>query len=242
MWPLLRKELLQVRRSRGALISGTLLPLLLMIVMPMMQLGSLRTLPDQSLRLNGGTGPLPADFTRPDHVLTRFLLPLLIAVTGLIAPSVAAAYTVVAEHERRTLDLLVALPVRVGDVLLAKLLAVLALSACVVVPLFVVDAAAVLWLGLAGPLDVAELALVLLAAMVCSLGESLLLALLARDLRTTNNLNGALLAPITLAIVAILLVAPAPARLPAVAGMLLLAATFAFATAWRFLSFERYLS
>ena len=42
---------------------------------------------------------------------------MMVAIGGLIVPSVAASYTVIAERERRTIELLVALPVSVGDIL-----------------------------------------------------------------------------------------------------------------------------
>jgi ABC-2 type transport system permease protein len=232
--PLLRKELLQVRRSRGALLSGILLPLLLMVIMPGFQLASLRSVRE--------TGPLPGELSDPQELFTGFLLPLVVALSGLIVPSVAATYTVVAEHERRTLELLVALPVRVGDVLLAKMLAMLILAVGVAVPLFAIDAVAVVLLGLGDGGYIVQLLLVLLAALVCSVCEALVLALVARDLRTTNNLNGALITPATLVMVAILLGLPPAVRLPALAAFLLVLAVIAYVCAWRWLSFERYLS
>jgi ABC-2 type transport system permease protein len=232
--PLLRKELLQVRRSRGALLSGILLPLLLMVVMPGFQLASLRSVRD--------AGPLPADLADPQQLFTGFLLPLVVALSGLIVPSVAATYTVVAEHERGTLELLVALPVRAGEVLLAKMLAMLILAVGVAVPLFAIDAVAVVLLGLGDASYLIQLLAVLVAALVCSVCEALVLALLARDLRTTNNLNGALITPLTVIMVAILLGAPPAVRLAALAAFLLLLALVAYLCAARWLTFERYVS
>ena len=240
--PLVRKELLHVRRSRGALLSGTLLPLLLMVVMPGLQLASLRAVQGElGGAVKDSAAPLAADLAEPEQLLTHFLLPLVVALSGLIVPSVAASYTVVAEHEHRTLELLVALPVRATDVLLAKMLAMLVLAVGVAVPLFALDAAAIVWLGLGDLVFVAGLLLVLLAALACSVCESLVLALLARDLRTTNNLNGALLTPVTIASVAVLLSAPPALRLLGLAALLLALAALALTVAWRWLTFERYL-
>jgi ABC-type transport system involved in multi-copper enzyme maturation permease subunit len=185
---------------------------------------------------------LPGELSDPQQLFTDFLLPLVVAISGLVVPSVAATYTVVAEHERRTLELLMALPVRAADVLLAKMLAMLVLAVAVALPLFAIDAVAVLLLGLSEPAYVLELLLVLLAALICSVCEALVLALVARDLRTTNNLNGALITPVTLAIVAILLGAPPSLRLPALAVFLLLLAGVAYTCAARWLTFERYLA
>jgi hypothetical protein len=72
--------------------------------------------------------------------------------------------------------------------------------------------------------------------------EALVLALLARDLRTTNNLNGALVTPVTALLVTILLGAPPSVRLLGVAGLLAVVAALAYVVAARWLSFERYLS
>lgn len=240
--PLLRKELLHVRRSRGALLSALLLPLLLMVVMPAFQLASLRALQEQVPLSSLPATALPSDLFDPDTFMLQFLLPLVVAISGLIVPSVAATYTVVAEHEHRTLDLLMALPVRVVDMLAAKMLAMLVLGVSVALPLFAIDAAVILSLGLADVAYLAGLLLLLLAALVCSVCESLVLALLARDLRTTNNLNGALLTPVTAIMVAILLAVPAPARLLAVTALLLAVAAVALGVAWRYLTFERYLA
>ena len=227
MRALLRKELLQVRRSRGALVSGTLLPLLLLVILPASQVATLRSVPEA------------AD---AQGLLTGFLLPLMVALSGLVVPSVAATYTVVSEHERRTLQLLMALPVQAADLVRAKMLAMLVLAVCVAVPLFAVDGVAVVVLGLGDLAYVLELLVVLLAALACSVCEALVLALLARDLRTTNNLNGALVTPVTLALVGILLGAPPGVRLPLVAGLLALLGGIAYVVAARWLTFERYLA
>jgi ABC-2 type transport system permease protein len=220
--------LLQVRRNRGALISGILLPLLLMVIMPGFQLASLRSVRDVE--------------PSAEELFTSFLVPLLVAISGLIVPSVAASYTVVTEHERRTLELLVALPVRAADVLLAKMLAMLTLAFSVAVPLLVVDAVALVLLGLADLGYVLELLLVLVAALVCSVCEALVLGLVARDLRTTNNLNGVMLVPIMLVLVGILLGFPPGWRLPGMAAFLAVLGSGAYLFASRWLSFERYLS
>ena len=246
MWqrvgPLVRKEVRQVRRSRGALLSATLLPLLLLVFTPAIQLLSLQAAAAQ--------GPLPVHvpggapyeiLADPVALFGRFLFPLFLILGGLIVPSVAATYTVVGERERRSLELLLSLPVRVGDILVAKLLTMLALAGCVVLPLYALDAAALLWLGILGWADVGMLVLVLLAALAYAVGEALLLALLARDLRTAQNLNGALLLPITALSGAVLLLTPAPFQYLAVIGVLLLGAGVCIVLGLRWLTFERYL-
>src|SRR5260221_10118977 len=118
------------------------------------------------------------------------MLPTFVALAGIMVPSVAAVHTIVVERERRSVELLIALPVRVRDILLAKLAATLALCAAILIPLFVLDAAGLLLMDLLGAADVLLMLLVLLAALCCSISMALLVALLARDFRTANNLNG----------------------------------------------------
>jgi ABC-type Na+ efflux pump permease subunit len=203
---LLRKELSQVRRSRSAIVSSTLLPFFLMVVSPTGQFLALSTLPPSASNLPPGLAGVPglADSSDPTEVFTHFLMPLFIALSGLLIPSVMATYTVVAERERRTIELLLALPVGVGDILGAKLIAMLTMGVLVVLPFFCFDAVALLALHLATPDYVMLLLVMLAAALCCSTGMALLLGLLARDHRTANNLNGALLAPLMALIVIIL--------------------------------------
>lgn len=221
---LVAKELRELRRSRGALASATLIPTFLLLVMPLGQF--------LALRFDGG----------PTDVFTRFLLPLFVAVGGLIVPAMTATYTVVAERERRSLELLMALPVRVGDILLAKLLTLLIVSGLTVVPLFVVDAATLLAFGVIGMGDVALLTLVLMAGTSASIGMALLMALLARDYRTANNLFGAILGPLVIATVVILMGWAGWPRLVVLASLLLGVGAIATIAALRWVTFERYLT
>jgi ABC-2 type transport system permease protein len=247
MWqrlgPLLTKELRQVRRSRGALLSTTLLPLLLLVVTPGLQLFSLRAAAAQG-GLPSGTikGPFPPDlFDDPQVLFARFLFPLFLILGGLIVPSVAATYMVIGERERRSLELLLSLPVRVGDILLAKLMAILVLAGLVVLPLFALDATTLLVWRLVSWTDALLLLLVLLSALAYAVGEALLLALLARDLRTAQNLNGAMLLPTTFLAGAVLLLTPSPFQFVAVSALLVLGAAICLTIGMRWLTFERYL-
>jgi ABC-2 type transport system permease protein len=238
---LVAKELRQLSRSKGALASAALLPLLLLVIVPVGQLFALSAA--GAATIPPGVEPAPGLPVAgdPSAIFLQLLFPLFVTLGGLVAPSVAATYTVVAERERRTLELLMALPVRVGDILAAKLLAMLALAAGVTLPLFLLDAAALLYTGIAGPGYVAALLGVLLAALACSVGLALLLALLARDFRTANNISGALLGPLILMTMVVLIGAPGQWRLLALIGLLLLTAALALVAARRWLTFERYL-
>ncbi len=240
---LYRKELRQVRRSRGALMSATLLPLLLMLVLPLGQLFGLQAGATQTnLPTSGPLPPGLAELSDPVELYLRAMLPLFIALGGLVVPSVSATYTVVAEREKRSIELLLALPVRVRDVLVAKLLAMLTLACAVVVPLFAIDMAVLLSAGLVTLGYAGALFLVLLSALACSVGVALLLALLSRDFRTANNLNGALIGPLILAIMGLMFGVPGDLRLVAEIALLLGVGVAAVVVALRWLTFERYLA
>src|SRR4051794_38587192 len=236
--PLLRKELRQVTRSRGALLSTTLLPMMLLVVVPALQYYTLVVMPsDDSLRrVPVGRTPL-GQSSDPQILFSQLLLPLFVSLAGLIVPSVAATYTVVGERERRSLDLLVALPVRASDILWAKLLAILVLALAVVLPMFLFDAVVLTGLGALAPGDAAALLVVLCSALTYAVGAALLLALLARDLRTAQNLNGALLVPAVAVTTAILFGVPAELRYLALTLVYLLGAALAVTISLRWLTF-----
>jgi ABC-2 type transport system permease protein len=242
---LLGKELRQVRRSRAALASATLLPLFLMTVLPLGQLFLARSAPppEQAPASRVGVPPGMVDVANDQtQLLVSVMLPLFIVVGGLVVPSISATYTVVAEREKRSLDLLMALPVSVRDILLAKLLAMLVLAGVVVLPLFAIDMAVLVALGLASAADILLLLVVLAAAIGCSVGVALLLALLARDFRTANNLNGAFIGPLVVAILAIFLLLSGPVRYLLLIVLLVGVGLLAVLAGLRWLTFERYLA
>ena len=242
---LLRKELVQIGRSRGALITATLLPLLVMTVLPILQLLSLRGA-GSAARLDTAGTSLPAAIAEfandPTGFFVRVMLPIFITLGGLLGPSVSATYTVIAERERRSLDLLMALPVSVAEILMAKLLAVLVVAAAVVLPMFAIDMVMLVTLGVLPLVDIVLLLSLLLAALACSIGVALLLALLARDFRTANNLNGAMVGPLILATIGILFLVPGPGRYVLLIILLLLVGAAATEAAMRWVTFERYLA
>jgi ABC-type Na+ efflux pump permease subunit len=149
---------------------------------------------------------------------------------------------VVAERERRSLDLLIALPVTVRDILAAKVLAVLIVTGAVVLPLFAVNAAMMLAQGVIPPVHAALLALVLLGALVGSSGVAFVITLVARDFRAANNLSGILTGPLLLAIAATLGLIPGYTRLVVVAAGLAVLGALCLVAAARWITFERYLS
>ena len=69
-----------------------------------------------------------------------------------------------------------------------------------------------------------------------------MLALLARDFRTANNINGALLGPVILAVLGLLFGLPTPLSYIVLVAVLLAAAAAAVQVGLRWLTFERYLA
>jgi len=239
--PLLWKELRQIGRNRTAVLTAALLPFLILFLAPIQLL--------VSVRLGGGgleqlrSAPVPglADVTEPTQLLLQLLYPMLLVIGGLMLPSLTTTYAIVAERERRSLELLIALPVTVGEILGAKLLAVLVVTAMIGLPYVSVVLALLLVLGVAGPSVIPALLAPFLAAVACSTAISLLLTLLARDFRTANNLNGAFIVPALLLTIATLGAVGGPARTYVLALLLLVLAAVALVAALRWVSFERYL-
>ncbi|HET7770132.1 MAG TPA: ABC transporter permease subunit [Chloroflexota bacterium] len=244
---LVGKELRQLRRSRGAVVSSALLPILLMIIVPLGQLAGFSAAGDASgLSTANASNPanaaILARFERPIGLFTDLLLPLFVAMTGVVVPSVATAYAVVAERERRSIDLLMALPVSVTEVLVAKVLTVFLLALGVTLPLFVIQSTALLIAGVTDVGRVLALLLVLLGSFTCSVGVTFVITILARDYRTANNLSGLQIGPVVLMTPLLLLLLPGPPGFVLLAALLAALGLVALFIAWRWITFERYLA
>jgi ABC-2 type transport system permease protein len=241
---LFRKEWRQLLRSRGAMVTALLLPIILLVLVPGGQMLGLKVGATKPVNLPPGMEVPPGlrEMAENPLAMMRAMLVPFIALGGLIVPSVTASYILITERESRTLELLVALPVRVGQILLAKLLALLSLASSVTLVLFSVDAALILGLGIGSPGFVLALLAVLLTSLTFSTTTALLVSLLARDFRTANNINGLLLGPIILVCFIAMLVVPGP-----VLTSLLLAALFTVGSvvatfvAMKVITFERLL-
>ena len=237
---LFRKEVRQFLRSRQAVLTGLLLPALLMVVAPGLQLLSVN---NARTRSNIPTVvPGLIGINDVSSIFLYFTFPLFVVLAGLMTPSLAAVHTVISERERRSIELLVALPVSVADIVTAKVGANLAVAAVTLAPLFAVDAAVILLVTTAGPLFVLAAFLVLLSALTASIGVSLLLALVARDFRTANNLNGAFVLPTMIVTGLCVTLVPGLWRFLVLAALLLAMGGAASWIALRWLTFERYLS
>ena len=67
-------------------------------------------------------------------------------------------------------------------------------------------------------------------------------ALLARDFRTANNLNGIMLGPLILIVLIVLVAIPRPANFAVLVAVLLACGALATLAGLRWLTFERYLA
>jgi len=239
---LLWKETRQLGRNRTAMLTAAMLPFIILFLAPIQLL--------VALHFGGGAGfdqlrdsPLPgfADVTDPRQLLVQFFYPMLLVMGGLLLPSLTTTYAIVSERERRSLELLISLPVTVAEIITAKLLAVLAVTAVIGLPYVAVVLTLLLILGMANGATIPALLAPFIAAVACSIGISLLLTLLARDFRTANNLSGAFVVPALLLTVATLGAIGGPARTYVLAAVLLGLAAVAIFVALRWVSFERYL-
>lgn len=236
------KETRQIGRNRTAMLTAALLPFIILFLAPIQLL--------VAMHFGGGPGldqlrdsPLAgfSDVTEPGQLLVQFFYPMLLVIGGLLLPSLTTTYAIVAERERRSLELLISLPVTVAEILTAKLLAVLAVTALIGLPYVAIVLTLLIVLGLAGAATIPALLAPFFAAVACSICISLLLTLLARDFRTANNLSGAFVVPALLLTIATLGAVGGPARTYVVALVLLALGAIALFAALRWVSFERYL-
>ena len=239
---LLWKETRQIGRNRTAMLTAAMLPFIILFLAPIQLL--------VAMHFGGGPGidelrdaPLPgfADVADPSQLLVQFFYPMLLVMGGLLLPSLTTTYAIVAERERRSLELLISLPVTVSEIIAAKLLAVLAVTAVIGLPYVAIVLTLLLVLGVADATAIPALLAPFIAAVACSTGISLLLTLLARDFRTANNLSGAFIVPALLVTVGTLGAIGGQGRTYVLALLLLTLGAVAVFAALRWVSVERYL-
>lgn len=224
---LFHKEIRQILHKPGAVASAIAFPFAFLVLIPavMALVGG-----DNVTMTPVGGIPFPTALndeimSRPGGPLANIFVPLYVAITGLALPSILAVYAIASEKEKRTIDLLLALPVSVGDILTAKLASVTGTALAVTFPLLLVDYGLILYSGLFDPVLFAGIALELLAALAFSTATAMVLGLLAKDYRTANNLSGLFMGPMIPVSMAIIFLGPfGPWRLFIEAGLLLLLA------------------
>ncbi len=189
---LLQKEARQITRSRRTVVAALTVPTLMLVVVT---LGDIL-----ALKIGFGSHRIyllsSARSVSPETLLRHFSLPILVTISSLVTPSILMGDVLLGERERRTLELLVALPITALDVVLAKLGAVLGFALSVTIPVFLLNVAIVSLFGYATPLQEAALGGLLLAAVLYSAGSGLLVALLAGEPRAANIVSGLVLGPV----------------------------------------------
>ena len=243
---LFRKELRQLVASKSALATGAILPVVMLGLLPaVFSFAALRAPqrpPDHPLPEGLQIG-LVGELGNDPRTLAGAMLPLFVAMVGMTLPTMMASHLLITERERRTLELLVALPVRIEQVLLAKLLATLAVTAALTVPLLSIDLVVLPLVGSATLEQVVALPLVLASGLALSTSIALLMSLLARDFRTANNVAGAMLAPVIIfTMVGGLALPGGPVRSLAIALVYATIAALVMRYALRTVTFERLLS
>ena len=191
------KEVRQLTRNTAAMLSSLFMPAVLVVLAPVLALLASRSEPYRTLQVPPLTASLPGfDLVRDGQGYFLYVtLPFLFVLAALLTPVLAAIHTLIVERERRSLELLMALPVVVGDILAAKLAAILATAVATIVPMFLVDAVVIVLLTGAGMSYVAGALFLLVTTLVASVSASLLMALMARDLRSATSLGGMLSVP-----------------------------------------------
>jgi ABC-type Na+ efflux pump permease subunit len=180
-------------------------------------------------------------FDSPTQLFRNGLFPFFLFLAALMTPMSFAMQTVLTERDRRTLELLTALPVTSGEILGAKLITTVAVAAAVMLPLVAIDTVVIGVDGLGGAGVLVLDVLMLVTALAASTGSTLLIALLVREFRTTNNLAGFLALPVMAVFGGILFVVPSPWNLVLATGLLLVAVALTFVAAIKWLTLERYL-
>ena len=242
---LMRKELRQLLRSRGALYTSLIMPTLLLLVTPLSEWFGIRAFSHgkdaaaiaRELALAGG----PQSESLPE--IFRHFFPMLVAMGGLIVPAVTAIHTVISERDSRTFELLAALPVRISEVLFAKLGVILLVSMSISFVLLGIDAVIFVSTGYASIAYMLSIFALSVLSMAYSATCSLLTALVSRDFRTANQINGILLAPTIFGCMLIIGFVPGDIlRVWILAGAFAAAAAICAFVSIKIVSFERMLS
>jgi ABC-2 type transport system permease protein len=238
------KEVRQLTRNTAAMLSSLFMPAVLIVLAPILALLASRTEPYRTLRVPQLTSTLPGfDLVHDGEGYFLYVtLPFLFVIAALLTPILAGVHTLIVERERRSLELLMALPVMVSDILAAKLAAILATAVATIVPMFLVDAVVIVSLTGAGMAYVAGTLFLIVTTLVAAMSASLLMALMARDLRSATSLGGTLSVPPLLLTGLCVVFVPGLGRF-AVLGLLMLAlGCGTLYSGLRWLTSERYVA
>ena len=226
------------------MLSSLFMPAVLVLLAPALALVASLMRPYRLLQVPPRAADLPGfDLVHDGQGYFLYvIMPLLFVMAAMLTPILSATHTLIEERERRSLELLMALPVSVGDILAAKLAANLATALATIVPMFLLAGVVILTLTHAGTGYVIGALFLLVTTIAASVGASLLLALLARDRGTATSLGGMLAVP-PLGLTGLCVVfVPGLGRF-LVLGLLMLALAFmSIYAGLRWLTTERYVS
>jgi ABC-type transport system involved in multi-copper enzyme maturation permease subunit len=241
---LIAKEMRQWSRNPGAYLTNVVLAMLLVGMAPLLAVLFSKSSGYRHLWLPPSVSALPG--LRVIHnaqgFFLYFTLPTLFVLTTLLAPILTGVWTLITEREEDSVEMLLALPVVVEDILTAKLVAALAGSAIFIVPMFGAYALVIVTVTPAGVAYVVGSLFLVGSTLVAAAGANLLLALWARDQRTASYYGG-MLAGVPLLVTGLsLILAPGLARF-LVLGLLMLFLGFGSLYAgMKWVTFERYVS
>ncbi|HZV51251.1 MAG TPA: ABC transporter permease subunit [Candidatus Dormibacteraeota bacterium] len=235
------KEVRQLTRNQAALLSVLFLPTVLVGLAPVLALLASRAQPVLAVpRQASLPGFHDVQGTVGFALLVTF--PILFVLATTLTPILTATSTIVSERERHTLDLLLALPVRLGDILLAKLGAVLAAGATMIVPMFLIDAVVMMALADVDLSYIGGALLLILCTLFAAGAASLLMALMAQDARSASYCVASLPVPPLFLTALCVVFVPGLWRFLAMAALMVALAIAALVAGLRVLTLERYLS
>src|SRR5205823_475040 len=128
-------------------------------------------------------------------LLRHYTLPVLVTISALVTPSIVMGDSLFGERYRRTLELLVGLPITATQVVVAKLAAVMTFAVTVTVPIFALNVVLVAAFGYASASQTIALFELLIAAVCYSAASALIIALVAAEARAANIVSGLVLGP-----------------------------------------------
>ncbi len=217
---LMKKEWRQLRANRVALGTSLIPPTLFLVLLPSFLISATAAAGPGT---GGRRGPpidlgLIGDLGRDPGRVPIYLLPFFAGMAGTILPVMLAVHAVITERETRTFELLVALPVRLFDVLAAKMLTVMLFSSVVAGTALAVPLLQLAFRGSISLPEVLALYFELFCAMAAGTTSALMVAFHARDFRTAQNVTGIYVVPFVMITVVVALVVGGSVSRPLVLG------------------------
>ncbi len=241
---LVAKEWRQLKSAKAVFFTTLFLPLFMLLLVPQSLI---------AVAMGTATGarhgdPLPnigflGEVGEDPRRLVVALLPIFLTIVAVAVPTALITHSIIQERETRSLELLAALPVRIQQVIAAKIACVWLFAGAVAGSCAAVLLGEMLLLGLATFADVIGLAALLFAGLGYGTSAALMIALIAKDFRTANNVAGPLLVPAIFGVMIVSALIPGGPGRPFVCALLLLTGGLALMrSALRGATFEKLLA